>query len=78
MGIIDRLAQTLADGADSDDLIEAVEEAQTILTAVAYVELCIRLDVCWVYTIDVDTCLDDGRDCPLAESVRAAREEGQS
>lgn len=79
MTIIEQLAQSIADGADdSMDMVEAVEEAQLILTVGAFVELCTRLDVCWVHITDVDTCLDNGLNCPLAESVRAAREEASS
>lgn len=60
--ILDALADRILSedaGLDIDDMPALMD----LLTAKAFMRLCIRLDLCPYHHCDIDTCNDDGRDC---------------
>lgn len=60
--IIDALAAAIVDD-DSGFLLSEIDSFADLLTAKAYQRLCIALDQCPFHGGDIETCMDDDRDC---------------
>ena len=60
--IIEELASTILDD-DSALSLDDIDDLADLLTARAFMRLCIALDLCPYHRCDIDTCNDDDRDC---------------